>query len=47
MTELSLVDGVTQPNTELGWAQIFVDVADGDLKIVFGDGTVKTIVVDT
>ena len=46
MTELSLVDGVTQPNTELGWAQIFVDVADGDLKIVFGDGTVKTIVVD-
>lgn len=47
MTELSLVDGVTEPNTEAGQAQIFVDVADGDLKIKFGDGTVKTIVTDT
>lgn len=44
---LSIVDGVSSPNTELGWAQIYVDAADGDLKIRFGDGTVKTIVTDT
>lgn len=44
---LSIVDGVAAPNTELGWAQIYVDTADGDLKIKFGDGTIKTIVTDT
>lgn len=30
-----------------GEARIYVDTADGELKVVFGDGTVKTIVVDT
>jgi hypothetical protein len=30
-----------------GRAQIYIDPADGDLKIMFGDGVVKTIVVDT
>jgi hypothetical protein len=44
---LSIVDGIPSPNTELGWAQIYVDTVDGDLKIRFGDGTVKTIVTDT
>lgn len=44
---LSLKDGITAPATHSGWATIYVDTADGDLKIKFGDGTVKTIVVDT
>lgn len=40
-------DGVAEPATISGKAQIYVDLADGDLKVKFGDGTVKTIVVDT
>ena len=46
LTSLAVVDGVTTPSTEAGWAQIYVDTADGDLKVKFGDGTVKTIVTD-
>lgn len=42
-----LTDGVTAPSATVGVAKIFVDTADGDLKVIFGDGTVKTIVVDT
>lgn len=42
-----LKDGITAPATSSGWAQLYVDSSDGDLKIKFGDGTVKTIVVDT
>lgn len=42
-----LTDGVTAPGTIAGHASLYIDVADGDLKIKFGDGTVKTIVVDT
>lgn len=44
---IALVDGITAPATLSGWAKIYVDSADGDLKVKFGDGTVKTIVVDT
>lgn len=44
---MMLTDGVAEPSTVSGKAQIFVDTADGDLKVKFGDGTVKTIVVDT
>lgn len=44
---LILTDGVTAPSTVSGLAQIYVDTADGDLKVKFGDGTTKTIVVDT
>jgi hypothetical protein len=44
---LALTDGMTAPSTQSGWAQIYVDTADGDLKIKFGDGTTKTIVTDT
>ncbi len=44
---LALKDGVTAPGTVSGVAQMYVDVSDGDLKIKFGDGTVKTIVVDS
>lgn len=44
---MALKDGITAPATIAGQAIIYVDAADGDLKIKFGDGTVKTIVVDT
>jgi hypothetical protein len=47
LTAYTMTDGVTAPSTEAGLAKLYVDVADGDLKIKFGDGTVKTIVVDT
>lgn len=46
-TTLGITDGVTAPDVEAGFAQIYVDTTDGDLKIKFGDGTVKTIVTDT
>ncbi|MBD9372122.1 hypothetical protein IB238_05690 [Rhizobium sp. ARZ01] len=44
---LYLTDGVAAPATRAGAAAIYVDTADGDLKVKFGDGTVKTIVTDT
>jgi hypothetical protein len=44
---LALVDAVTAPTTIAGAAQLYVDSADGDLKVKFGDGTIKTIVTDT
>ena len=44
---LVLKDGVSAPSTFSGQAAIYVDSADGDLKIKFSDGTVKTIVTDT
>jgi hypothetical protein len=44
---LALIDGITAPTTVTGHAVIYVDTADGDLKVKFGDGTVKTIVTDT
>lgn len=44
---LALVDGVPAPTTMAGWAQFYIDSADGDYKVKFGDGVVKTIAVDT
>lgn len=44
---LQITDGITAPSTVSGYALIYVDSSDGDLKVKFGDGTVKTIVVDT
>lgn len=40
-------DGITAPSTVSGYAWIYVDGSDGDLKVKFGDGTVKTIATDT
>lgn len=45
--ELRIPDGITEPPAIAGNAQLYVDTADGDLKVKFGDGTVKTIVTDT
>lgn len=44
---LALVDGIAAPAAEAGWMKFYVDNADGDLKVKFGNGTVKTIVTDT
>ncbi len=44
---LQLEDGVIAPGTLSGFASIYVDTADGDLKVKFGDGTVKTLATDT
>ena len=46
-TKLPLTDGIAEPATAAGKAQLYVDTADGDLKVKFGDGTVKLIVADT
>lgn len=45
--KIALTDGITAPSTLSGTAYIYVDTSDGDLKVKFGDGTVKTIVTDT
>jgi len=42
-----VTDGITAPGATAGVAKLYVDTADGDLKVIFGDGTIKTIVVDT
>ena len=44
---IHIPDGIAAPSTVSGKAIIYVDTADGDLKVKFGDGTVKTIVIDT
>ena len=41
------LDGVSAPSTASGWAIIYVDGSDGDLKVKFGDGTVTVIAADT
>jgi len=43
---VAIEDGMAAPSTLAGYAQIYVDTADGDLKVKFGDGTVKTIQAD-
>lgn len=46
-TALAVTDGITAPAATTGKAKIYVDVADGDLKVIFSDGVIKTIVTDT
>ncbi len=43
---IAVTDGITAPSTISGQAIIYVDTADGDLKVKFGDGTVKTLATD-
>ena len=43
---LQLDDGVVAPGATVGQAKLYVDTADGDLKVIFGDGTIKTIATD-
>jgi len=44
---LGILDGMTAPSTVSGKAFLYVDTSDGDLKVKFGDGTVKTLATDT
>ena len=44
---LELEDGVSVPATIAGSAQIYVDAADGDLKVTFGDGHTVTLAADS
>lgn len=41
-----LSDGIVAPAAIPGFAQLYVDTADGDLKVKFGDGVTKTIATD-
>jgi hypothetical protein len=43
---LSITDGITAPGAVAGRARLYVDIADGDLKVIFGDGVIKTITTD-
>lgn len=43
---LLLPDPGAVPPTVLDRATIYIDPADGDLKIKFADGVIKTIVTD-
>lgn len=44
--DIAIVDGMSAPSAISGYARIYVDSADGDLKVRFGNGTIRTIVVD-
>lgn len=44
---LQLTDGATAPSAASGFGAIYIDSADGDLKVRFGDGVTKTLATDT
>ncbi len=44
---LQIKDGMTAPATTAGLAKIYVDSADGDLKVKFGDGYTAVINADS
>jgi hypothetical protein len=44
---MALVDGITEPATVSGHAVIYIDSSDGDLKIKYSDGHIKTISNDS
>ena len=46
-TQVALEDGITAPATLSGFAIIYVDTADGSLKVKFDSGNVKTIATDS
>lgn len=39
----ALVNGTVEPSTDSNYSFLYIDSADGDLKVKFGNGTVKTI----
>ncbi len=43
---VELTDGVIEPAVPGGRVYLYVDQVDGDLKIKFSDGTIKTIITD-
>ena len=43
---LAMADGMAIPAATAGYAKLYVDSANGDLYIRFGDGTIKLIMVD-
>lgn len=43
---ISISDGITAPTNVAGKAMIYVDSADGDLKVKFADGVTKVIASD-
>lgn len=45
--DIRLTDGKAAPAQEAGYAIIYVDTADGDLKVKFGDGHVAVIAADS
>lgn len=44
---LGIIDGIAAPMAQTGWGYFYIDAADGDLKFRFGDGTTKTLTIDT
>jgi len=44
---LSIQDGISEPTAAVGRAFLYIDSADGDLKIKYSDSTVKLIMIDT
>ena len=40
---VEIKDSITAPTATSGKAKLFVDQADGSLKVIFGDGTVQTL----
>ena len=44
--DIRLSDGIAAPAAAGGYAILYVDSADGDLKVKFSDGTVTTIATD-
>lgn len=44
---MCLNDGISAPTAVANRAFIYVDTADGDLKVRFGDGVTKTLATDT
>jgi len=44
---MKIPDGITAPGSSSGLAKIYVDSADGDLKVVFGNGFVAVIAADS
>lgn len=46
VTSIVLKDGVDEPATLTDGVQLYVDVADGNLKVKFGDGHTVTLALD-